>query len=61
MVEVFGVFIVKNREWMLWLSTHSESCARQERDYLINSLGLQARVFRQLTVAEKRKLGCVKV
>lgn len=42
---MYGVFFLKNGAWVLLQTYHTKFNAQQEVDYLVNSLGLTAKVF----------------
>lgn len=46
--DQFGVFVVRDGAWSLWATYPGQQNARDERDYLVGSLGLTAQVFRKV-------------
>jgi len=45
---MFAVFIINGNEWKLHATYNNMSQAYQEKEYLINMLGLKAEVFKKV-------------
>lgn len=43
--KTYGVFIIKNGQWVLHCEFTNKPQADAERDYLVSMLGLEAKIF----------------
>jgi hypothetical protein len=44
----YAVFILRDGSWQPWAEYAGPISAREERDYLVNSLGVTAQVFKRV-------------
>lgn len=45
---MFGVFILKANKWELHMESPSRMACAMELDYLVNSLGVRATIFKRV-------------
>lgn len=47
----YGVFILKNNQWVQHVIDTTEDEARREASYLVKSLGVTAKVFKRCNIS----------
>lgn len=45
---MFAIFIQQAGKWEMWLDAPSKQALAIELDYLVNSLGVKARIFKKI-------------